>query len=134
MDAAEAARIFEHEWRTELSSANAEASLKKALWRSFRGQFLLASLLKLAWGACVLTSVTYFVRALLVYVGSRALDKDHALEEFRVGIGHAIAFLFCMMLQSLSMQQMTIVSARLGLRGYICIHTHTHTHTQRRSE
>jgi len=121
MDAAEAARIFEHEWRAELSSANAGASLKKALWRSFRGQFLLASLLKLAWGACVLTSVTYFVGALLVYVSSRALDTDHTPEEGRVGIGYAIGFLVCMMLQSLAMQQMTIVSARLGLRGCVCV-------------
>ena len=124
MDAAEAAQIFEHEWREEidksLASGKTEPSLKKALWRSFKGQFLLASLLKLAWGACVLTCVTYFVRALLAYIASRATDKERTSGEPTVspsvGVGHAIGFLFCMMLQCLSMQQMTIVSASLGLR------------------
>ena len=117
MDAGEAARLFESHWAAaRASSPGKTPSLPRVLWRAFRAQFLYAAALKLAWGALVLTGVTYFVRVLLAYIRFRATDHDHTPEEAAIGIGHACGFLVCMLLQSLSMQQMSIVSTRLGLR------------------
>ncbi len=114
MDAGEAAAVFAREWSAAVKAG--QATLPRVLWRAFRGQFLLAAGLKLAWGALVLTGVTYFVRALLAYIRFRAGDPEHTPEEASVGILHTVGFLLCTLLQSGAMQQMSIVSTRLGLR------------------
>ena len=116
MDASEASRLFAAEWDAAVRAGGGQATLSRVLWRAFRGQFLLAAGLKLAWGVFVLTGVTYFVRALLSYIRFRASDPVHTPEEASVGILHAIGFLLCTVLQSWAMQQMSIVSTRLGLR------------------
>jgi ABC-type multidrug transport system fused ATPase/permease subunit len=116
MDASAASRLFAAEWGAAVKAGGGKASLPRVLWRAFRGQFLLAAGLKLAWGVLVLTGVTYFVRTLLAYIRFRASDPVHTAEEASVGILHAIGFLLCTLLQSWAMQQMSIVSTRLGLR------------------
>jgi ATP-binding cassette subfamily C (CFTR/MRP) protein 1 len=98
------------------AAAGKSPSLARALWRAFRGQFLLAAALKLLWGFFVLVSVSYFVRALLSYIRFRSTDVDHTKEEELVGIGLCLGFLVCMLLLSTALQQMSIVSARLGQR------------------
>lgn len=116
MDAGEASRVFAAEWRAALKAGPGAPSLPRVLWRAFRGQFLVAAGLKLAWGALVLAGVTYFVRTLLGYIRFRASDAEHTPEEAAVGILHAVGFLLCMLLQSAAMQLMSIESSRLGLR------------------
>lgn len=120
MSATEATRVLTTEWEAEkklsMTTPSLTPSLPRALWRAFRGQFLLAAFLKLCWGSFVLAGVSYFVRALLGYIRFRATDADHTLEEESEGIGLCIGFFFCMILLSLSLQQMSIVSVRLGLR------------------
>lgn len=97
-------------------AAGKRPSLARALWRAFRGQFLLAAGLKLLWGFFVLVSVSYFVRALLSYIRFRSTDTDHTREEEMVGVGLCLGFLACMLCLSTALQQMSIVSARLGQR------------------
>jgi ABC-type multidrug transport system fused ATPase/permease subunit len=119
MSAKEATRVLTTEWEIEkknASSTSSNPSLPRALWRAFRGQFLLAASLKLCWGAFVLAGVSYFVRTLLAYIRFRASDSDHTLQEEAVGIGLCFGFLLIMLLLSLALQQMSIVSVRLGLR------------------
>ena len=132
MNAAQAGQVFEREWLAEREKARVAGitnpataptrskaqppSLARALWRAFRAQFLLAAALKLAWGGLVLAGVAYFVRSLLGYIRFRVTDPEHTFDEEMVGVALCIGFFVCMILLSLALQQMSIVSARLGLR------------------
>ena len=116
MDASKATQVLETAWLEEKTLNKKSPSLTRALWRAFRNQFLFAAFLKLCWGAFVLAGVAYFVRSLLAYIRYRSTDPDHTTAEEGAGIALCFGFLLCMLFLSLSLQQMSIVSARLGLR------------------
>jgi len=116
MDANAAAALFSAAWAAEVARGGAAPSLPRAIWRAFSREFLLAAFLKLLWAALVLTGVVYFVRELLAYVRFRAADAEHTPAEFAAGVGLSCGFLLCMVLLSAMLQQMSVLSARLGLR------------------
>ena len=115
MDANAAAALFSAAWAAEVARPRAP-SLPRAIWRAFSREFLLAASLKLLWATLVLTGVVYFVRELLAYVRFRAADAEHTPAEFAAGVGLSCGFLLCMVLLSIMLQQISVISARLGLR------------------
>ena len=119
IDSHTAALLFSSAWAAEVSAAPSRGrapSLPRAIWRAFSRDFLLAALLKLLWAVLVLAGVVYFVRELLAYVRFRAADAEHTPAEFAAGVGLSCGFLLCMLLLSMALQQMSVLSARLGLR------------------
>lgn len=119
MPASAAFDAFDAQWRretTEPTSKGSPPSLTRALWRTFRGQLLAAGACKLAWGTLVLLSISFFVRQLLAYVRFKYTDPVHTREEAAQGVLLAVFFFVAAVLLSVALQQMTVLSARVGLR------------------
>lgn len=89
-----------------------QPSLFRALRRTFMGEFIRAALLKLVWGALLVLSASFFVRQLLRWLGAYNSGK----EPQRDGWILSCFFFLCCWLLSVALQQMNLVSARMGLR------------------
>jgi ATP-binding cassette, subfamily C (CFTR/MRP), member 1 len=119
---------FEANWRSELQGTGGKQrrgpSLARALWRTFWRELLVAALLKLGWGFFMLFSIAFFVRELLqaikVDAGQSGVGSllGQGLELNAKNIGYVLCACFFVgtVLQSVCIQQMSAVSARLGIR------------------
>ena len=138
MKAHEAASRFEVAWEAEVAASSLSPlkaqsssfcvryktapptkrtpSILRAVWVAFKSDLLLAAFLKGVWGILVLFSVSFFVRSLLLYIRFRFNDPEHTPDEAAHGVILAIFFFVTAMILSIALQQMTFVSARLGLR------------------
>jgi ATP-binding cassette, subfamily C (CFTR/MRP), member 1 len=102
-------REGEAEVRPDLSDLKiCRPSLVKALWRSFKKDFIVAGIFKLLWGAFVLLAAFYFVRSLLTFV-----EKPDPLW---VGYVLAVFFFLTCVLLSVSLQQVNAHALHVGLR------------------
>lgn len=113
--------VFQKHWENELllekaSDNKKKSSLRRALWKSFRKDLLLAAGLKLLWAALVMLSITYLIRQILSYIQERVNDPDHTSTEQAPGWYFSCIFFVCTVLLSYSLQHMNAVSAVAGLK------------------
>jgi ABC-type multidrug transport system fused ATPase/permease subunit len=117
--------LFEKHWLEELKvegSATRKPSLRRALWQSFRYELLKAAGLKLVWGFCMLLALAFFVRELLRAINRRSTGKGPLVGGAEVYSAQDTAwwlcsfFFVCNVIMSICMQQMQLLSVRLGLR------------------
>lgn len=102
---------FQTVWDAE--RRNKTPSLLRALRAGFLGELLVAAGFKLAWGAFIVLSASYFVRSLLTYLGNYARNPSQGKAE---GWILSVFFFVCCMLLSMALQQMASQSSKLGLR------------------
>lgn len=107
------------QWAAEQARASAASkppSLGRAVWRAFRYEVLTAAGYKLGWGLFVVLCAAFFVRRLLDYVTRRAADLDHTPDEAAEGYLVTVFFFVCALLMGICLQQMAVISGRLGQR------------------
>jgi hypothetical protein len=117
LSATDAHAAFSLAWAAETSAAPArgdagQPSVVRALWKAFHREMLIAAVAKAGWGAGIVLSASLFVRSLLAYVGERAKDPVRTSSEEAPGFIWTAFFFVVTVLLSLSLQQMSALSAR----------------------
>jgi len=98
-------------------------SLTRALWRTFKKEFIITGLLKLGWGFFILLSISFFVRELLKAITWRAKHRGIFIgQRFDVLSAYHTSWVLCFFFWlsciclSICIQQMAASSSKIGLR------------------
>lgn len=109
---------FLDNWDREVKENAQSPSLRRALWRSFGGEFALAGVFKLLWSVFVLMGASFFVNYLIEFVRGSSPDMDvNSIPNDGVGWVLSSAFFLDAILSGIALQRMGDVAVRCGIKA-----------------